>query len=734
MAEGKIKYTDLFDADLVAKITALKAEIEAVRQSASQLKAAVPKTGAKAGDTEKLNKAQAERIRLQERLNSLESEEAEANLRLKKQIADKLRQKKEEIKLDGQSESSMQKMSAKLRDLKNQYAKLSAEERKNAQIGGVMLRNIQAQDKEMKRLSATMGDHQLNVGNYSSALSGIKSGFTKLIGVLGIAGGLAGALKLVNSIFNATNSAGDKLAVMFGGLKTGASVFMKALSSGDFSNFLTNMTEAIRVGREYIKVLDDVADSNLSLSINEAESRIEIAAKMKILRDVTVAEKDRIAAADRILEIERINSEKRITNNKRVLDAELDLASTVNNANREQLFDLLKNYDARKNQIQQAEALIEAEDNLNATRREFSDPYADAATVDAAYKAMRNYENVINSADDELKAFTENYRGYLKLTDEERNKIGDAAKKYFESQAAFDEQTSRAATQRSALLALAQKNDLKSVTDYDEIEKERRKAIEQSYIDFIKEAESDLSISIKEINDYADKIDEEFINRKIKRRTEATDKLIKEMRREQKIGDDIADWEDANEQDKLSRIDDQINQSKQMFAENTLAYKVLATAQASMDTYKAANVALAAFPPPYNFVAMGATIAAGLANVLKINEVKFERGEVDIKGRRHSQGGIKAEIEGGESVINRAGTARSKQTLEMINSGLISDKDIIPALALNFNRVPNLNVNNDFSLLAAKQDQTNELLKKFKFMSADGRKVMDINGNLLRYV
>lgn len=113
---------------------------------------------------------------------------------------------------------------------------------------------------------------------------------------------------------------------------------------------------------------------------------------------------------------------------------------------------------------------------------------------------------------------------------------------------------------------------------------------------------------------------------------------------------------------------------------------------------------------------------------------KFERGEVDIQGRRHSQGGIPAEIEGGESVINRTGTARSRETLELINSGLISDKDIIPALALNFARVPKVNVNNDFSLLASKQDQTNELLRKFKFMSADGRKVMDINGNLLRYV
>ena len=54
MAEGIIKYTDLIDADLILKITALKTEIDALRESAKQIKTAVPKTGAKAGDTEKI--------------------------------------------------------------------------------------------------------------------------------------------------------------------------------------------------------------------------------------------------------------------------------------------------------------------------------------------------------------------------------------------------------------------------------------------------------------------------------------------------------------------------------------------------------------------------------------------------------------------------------------------------------------------------------------------------------
>ncbi len=48
------------------------------------------------------------------------------------------------------------------------------------------------------------------------------------------------------------------------------------------------------------------------------------------------------------------------------------------------------------------------------------------------------------------------------------------------------------------------------------------------------------------------------------------------------------------------------------------AYKVFATAQAVMDTYRAANSALATVPYPYNFIVAAAVVAAGLANVAQI--------------------------------------------------------------------------------------------------------------------
>lgn len=54
----------------------------------------------------------------------------------------------------------------------------------------------------------------------------------------------------------------------------------------------------------------------------------------------------------------------------------------------------------------------------------------------------------------------------------------------------------------------------------------------------------------------------------------------------------------------------------------TAAGKVLAIAQATMDTFVGANKALASAPPPWNFVAMAGVIAAGIANVKQIASTK----------------------------------------------------------------------------------------------------------------
>lgn len=89
---------------------------------------------------------------------------------------------------------SVYQLSARLADLKNQYRGLSKEQRESA--SGQELKNtIQDLDKEVKSLDADLGDHQRNVGNYVSALTGLDNRVVKVAAVFqgGFRNGLASA-------------------------------------------------------------------------------------------------------------------------------------------------------------------------------------------------------------------------------------------------------------------------------------------------------------------------------------------------------------------------------------------------------------------------------------------------------------------------------------------------------------------------------------------------------------
>jgi hypothetical protein len=65
------------------------------------------------------------------------------------------------------AEGSMTRMNLELGNARQRYRDLTQAERDNAAVGGVLLNRIQTQDAEIKRLDASIGNHQRNVGNYT---------------------------------------------------------------------------------------------------------------------------------------------------------------------------------------------------------------------------------------------------------------------------------------------------------------------------------------------------------------------------------------------------------------------------------------------------------------------------------------------------------------------------------------------------------------------------------------
>jgi hypothetical protein len=80
--------------------------------------------------------------------------------------------------------------------------------------------------------------------------------------------------------------------------------------------------------------------------------------------------------------------------------------------------------------------------------------------------------------------------------------------------------------------------------------------------------------------------------------------------------------------------------------------KAINIASAVIDTYKAANMALASSPPPFSFIAAGAAITAGLLNVKKIASQQFQGGTASSGGGSSFSGGGSMASSGGGTASN----------------------------------------------------------------------------------
>ncbi len=110
------------------------------------------------------------------------------------------------------------------------------------------------------------------------------------------------------------------------------------------------------------------------------------------------------------------------------------------------------------------------------------------------------------------------------------------------------------------------------------------------------------------------------------------------------------------ERDKMIAVTAFIHNLQQVAHQDTVAFKALATAQALINTYAAANAAFksgSSINIAFGIISAAAAVAAGLANVARINNVQFAEGGVVLRGPSHAQGGIPIEAEGNEIILTK---------------------------------------------------------------------------------
>jgi hypothetical protein len=117
--------------------------------------------------------------------------------------------------------------------------------------------------------------------------------------------------------------------------------------------------------------------------------------------------------------------------------------------------------------------------------------------------------------------------------------------------------------------------------------------------------------------------------------------------------------------------------------------KAVNIANAVIDTYKAANTALASSPPPFNYLAMAAAITAGLLNVKKIASQKFEGGASSGGGGGGSNAPAGAPMTANFNTIGSSGINQLAQLQQTPTQAYVVSGEVTSAQALDRNRVQN---------------------------------------------
>jgi hypothetical protein len=117
--------------------------------------------------------------------------------------------------------------------------------------------------------------------------------------------------------------------------------------------------------------------------------------------------------------------------------------------------------------------------------------------------------------------------------------------------------------------------------------------------------------------------------------------------------------------------------------------KAVNIASAVVDTYKAANTALASSPPPFNYIAMAASITAGIVNVKKIASQKFEGGSGDVGGNNTPSAPETTQAAPQFNTIGSSGVNQLAQLQQQPVQAYVVSGDVTSAQSLDRNRIQN---------------------------------------------
>jgi hypothetical protein len=571
------------------------------------------------------------------------------------------------------NQGSIEQLRAQLSQVTNQWSKLSKEERENTDAGQKLVAQKLKLTEELKRLEKQTGDTRRNVGNYSegvkealmqtgafgnqfallakaqtawNAIVALSNGALKSFRIALISTGIGAIVVAIGSLIAAFASTQQGVDTLNKFLKPLQFAFQRligvfqdvaiALSKLNFKEVWNQirgiggaMKQAAIEGYQYAESQVALKKAQLALAEAQGELNRKFQEQKAIVQDVTKSDKERKAAADEALA---------------ALDARTQLEANI-----------------LKEQIKQAELSAKQNDTDYETQIELANLKGQLAQLEAD-RVQKSLEirNQVNGLDKaaaaaRLKEAEELAKAKAKA-DEEAKKKAEKEKEELEKRIEAELKMELEAAERLATeqINIERQRLVNREITVDEFNK-RMAQMEMEALEARKAVLEQFGQDVLEIN--SEILAAQVANAEAQIETE---KIAEETKRDQK---------EKTLQTAISTL-----------GEQTLAGKVLSSAQAAINSYEAATLALATIPPPLGQIQAALITIQGLAQVARINAVpipKFATGVIGVDGPgTGTSDSITAKISAGESVMTAKATAKYAPLLASLERSVGNNPNI----------------------------------------------------------
>jgi len=574
------------------------------------------------------------------------------------------------------NQGSIEQLRAQLSQVTDQWSKLSKEERENTDAGQKLVAQKLKLTEELKRLEKQTGDTRRNVGNYSegvkealmqsglfsrqqqtlatvqktvSTVTALATRSTNLfkvalastgIGAIVIALGtlityLTQTQKGMDIVKTATASLQAVFQVLIDRvLKFGEGIYK--LFQQDFTGAIDSFKGAFKgIGQEIIQEataaaeleqkIIDIEKAEANLQVTREKGRTQIKELNMIAEDTTKSDAERIAAAQKAIDIENDLLNQQLSLKREMLEtikAQNELGTSTE-------ADLQKERDLQIEISRIERESLELKTTLNNK--------LNAITQQGV--ALRE-----KAANDQAKADEEAKKKAEKEKEELEKRIAEELKMELEAAERLAQEKINIERQRLLDGEISVDTYNKRIANMEMEALEARKAVLEQFGQDTIDINSEI-LAAQVANAQA-QIE--------------TDKIAEETKRDQ------------NEKTLQMAIS--------TLGEQTAAGKILSSAQAAINSYEAATLALATIPPPLGQIQAALTVIQGLAQVAKINAIpipKFATGVIGIDGPgTGTSDSITAKISAGESVMTAKATAKYAPLLASLERSVGNNPNI----------------------------------------------------------